>query len=310
MTDHALDPASDPDLDGLAIEPLSQWELAKTRFLRHRLAMVSTVILIIIVGSAIFADLLPLEDPTLEFVDTDGRPLVRVGPRASFIFGTDTLGRDLLARVIYGSRASLIVAGVAALFAALLGTTVGAVAGFYGGTVDQVLMRFTDLALSLPFLPVAIVAAAVFGGGLWMLALLLALFFWGGLARIVRAELLSLREKEFVEAARAAGSRDRQLIFRHLLPNALSPIIVTSTLIVGAAIMAEATLSFLGFGVKPPTPSWGAMVSEGARLWVSSGSWWLVMFPGLALTLTVLAVNFIGDGLRDALDPTQTIEQR
>jgi ABC-type dipeptide/oligopeptide/nickel transport system permease subunit len=310
MTDQTADLNIEYEDEGLAVEPIGQWDLFKARFTRHRLAMVSAVILAIIVGAAIFADLLPLEDPTAEFVDADGRPLVRAGPRSEFVFGTDTLGRDVLARVVYGARASLIVAGVTGFGVALLGTVVGAIAGYYGGAIDQALMRFTDLVLSLPLLPVAIVAAAVFGGGLWTLALLLGLLLWGSLARIVRAEFLSLREKEFVEAARAAGARDRRIIFRHVLPNAMSPIIVQSTLIVGTAIILEAALSFLGFGVQPPTPSWGAMVSDGAQLWVSAGTWWLVVFPGLALIITVLSVNFLGDGLRDALDPTQTIERR
>jgi peptide/nickel transport system permease protein len=312
MTDHTADLALGADLEaeGLSVEPISQWDLFKARFTRHRLAMISAAVLIIIVGAAIFADLLPLENPLREFKDSGGRPLIRVGPRSEFIFGTDTLGRDVLARVVYGARASLIVAGVTGLGVAVLGTVIGSVAGYYGGAIDQALMRFTDLVLSLPLLPVAIVAAAVFGGGLWTLALLLGFLLWGTLARIVRAEFLSLREKEFVEAARAAGARDRRIIFRHILPNAMSPIIVQSTLIVGTAIILEAALSFLGFGVQPPTPSWGAMVSDGAELWVTSGSWWLVVFPGIALITTVLSVNFLGDGLRDALDPTQTIERR
>lgn len=313
MTDSTLDqPVGGQGFDdeGLAVEPISQWDLFRARFGRHRLAMVSAFVLFIIIFAALFADLLPLADPTVDFVDADGRPLVRAAPRADFIFGTDTIGRDVLSRVIYGSRASLIVAGVTGLGVALFGTVIGSIAGYYGGAIDQILMRFTDLILSLPLLPVAIVAAAVFGGGLWTLALLLGFLLWGTLARIVRAEFLSLREKEFVEAARAAGARDRRIIFRHVLPNAMSPIIVQSTLIVGTAIILEAALSFLGFGVQPPTPSWGAMVSDGAQLWVSAGTWWLVIFPGLALIITVLSVNFLGDGLRDALDPTQTIERR
>ncbi|MDH3730441.1 MAG: ABC transporter permease [Acidimicrobiia bacterium] len=313
MTDHTIQQpvgGQDFEAEGLSVEPISQWDLFRARFGRHRLAMVSAFILFIIVFAAVFADVLPLADPTADFVDADGRPLVRAAPRADFIFGTDTIGRDVLSRVIYGSRASLIVAGVTGLGVAFFGTIIGAVAGYYGGAIDQVLMRFTDLILSLPLLPVAIVAAAVFGGGLWTLALLLGFLLWGTLARIVRAEFLSLREKEFVEAARAAGARDRRIIFRHVLPNAMSPIIVQSTLIVGTAIILEAALSFLGFGVQPPTPSWGAMVSDGAQLWVSAGTWWLVIFPGLALIITVLSVNFLGDGLRDALDPTQTIERR
>jgi len=177
-------------------------------------------------------------------------------------------------------------------------------------------MRFTDLILSLPLLPVAIVAAASLremfrGREALALALLLGTLLWGSLARIVRAEFLSLREKEFVESARASGARDRRIIFRHVLPNALSPIIVNTTLVIGAAIILEAALSFLGFGVRPPTPAWGQMAADGGRVAVGgSGAWWYVVFPSAALIITVLAVNFLGDGLRDALDPTQSIERR
>jgi ABC-type dipeptide/oligopeptide/nickel transport system permease subunit len=180
-------------------------------------------------------------------------------------------------------------------------------------------MRFTDLVLGLPLLPVAIVVGRILPEieflppfirtGPMGIALLLGFLSWGGLARIVRAEFLSLREKEFVEAAKAAGAGDNRIVFRHILPNAMSPIIVQTTLIIGAAIVVEAALSFLGFGVKPPTPTWGAMVSEGGRLAVR-GFWWVLVFSGAALVSTVLAINFLGDGLRDALDPTQTIERK
>lgn len=302
-------PETTDDIEGMSVEPITQWKLFWTRFRRHRLAMISSVVLGIIVFAAIFADFLPLDDPTREFVDADGRILSNIEPSGDHPWGTDTLGRDVLSRVIYGGRTSLTVAIVTGLLVAGFGTAVGAWAGYYGGGTDQILMRITDLVLSLPLLPVAIVAARVFGGTLWTLALLLGFLLWGTLARIVRAEFLSLREKEFVEAARAAGAKDRRIIFRHILPNAMSPIIVQSTLIVGTAIILEAALSFLGFGVRPPTPSWGQMANEGAQLAVQ-GFWWLVVFPGLALVLTVLSVNFMGDGLRDALDPTQSIERR
>ncbi|MDH3471478.1 MAG: ABC transporter permease [Acidimicrobiia bacterium] len=297
------------DAEGMSVEPVTQWHLFWTRFRRHRMAMISAIVLLIIVLSAVFADVLPIKDPYSEFVDSTGRVLSNVSPRTDHIMGTDTLGRDILARVIFGGRTSLIVAGVTGLLVAGLGTVVGAIAGYYGGIIDQALMRFTDLVLSLPLLPVAIVAARVFGGSLYTLALLLGFLLWGTLARIVRAEFLSLREKEFVEAARAAGAKDRRIIFRHVLPNAMSPIIVQSTLIVGTAIILEAALSFLGFGVRPPTPAWGQMANDGAQL-AANGFWWLVVYPGLALIITVLSVNFLGDGLRDALDPTQTIERR
>lgn len=312
------------EAEGISIEPVTQWKLFSTRFRRHRLAMVSAVVLAIIVFAAVFATFLPLRDPLADFADSGGRVLSNVAPGRAHPFGTDTLGRDVLARVVFGGRTSLAVAFITGFLVASLGTIVGAVAGYYGGKVDQALMRFTDLVLSLPLLPVAIVAARVFQdlaffkgpklGGLVQgealsLALLLGFLLWGGLARIVRAEFLSLREKEFVEAAKASGARDGRIIFRHILPNAMSPIIVQSTLVIGTAIILESALSFLGFGVKPPTPAWGAMAADGGRL-APQGIWWLVVFPGAALIITVLSVNFLGDGLRDALDPTQTIERR
>ena len=306
-------------VEGLSVEPITQWDLFRNRFLRHRLAMIGAVVLGIWVLLAILADVLPLESPTdIQFAE-NGRPFVRSSPRAEFPLGTDDVGRDVLSRLIYGGRASLVVGGVVGLIVATFGTVVGAFAGFYPGPVDQALMRLTDLVLGLPLLPVAIVMGRVLPEIPWLpvwlkdgpigLALLLGFLSWGTLARIVRAEFLSLREKEFVEAARAAGASDRRIVFRHILPNALSPIIVQTTLIIGVAILVEAALSFLGFGIVPPTPTWGSMVNDGGRMAVR-GEWWLLTFSGIALVTTVLAINFLGDGLRDALDPKQTIDRR
>lgn len=320
MTDRNLPPdggyAALDEAEGLTVEPVSQWQLFRSRFIRHRLAMLAAVVLGVILLLAIFADLLPLQDPTEQLEDENGRIVNLFSPRGDYWFGTDELGQDVLSRVIYGGRTSLTVAVLTGLMVATFGTLVGAVSGYYGGWIDTLLMRFTDLILSLPLLPVAIVAAAWLrdafqGREALSLAVLLGTLLWGTLARIVRAEFLSLREKEFVEAARAAGARDRRIIFRHILPNALSPIIVNATLVIGLAIILEAALSFLGFGVRPPEPAWGQMAANGGRLAVGgSGAWWLVLFPSVALIVTVLSVNFLGDGLRDALDPTQTIERR
>lgn len=306
-------------VEGLSVEPITQWDLFRSRFARHRLAMIGALVLGIWVLLAIFADLLPLESPTdIQFAE-NGRPFVRTAPRSGFPLGTDDVGRDVLARLIYGGRASLLVGGVVGFIVATFGTLVGSIAGFYPGPIDQALMRLVDLVLGLPLLPVAIVVGRVLPEisflPVWLkdgpvgLALLLGLLSWGTLARIVRAEFLSLREKEFVEAARAAGANDRRIVFRHILPNAMSPIIVQTTLIIGAAIIIEAALSFLGFGIVPPTPTWGSMVSDGGRMAVR-GEWWLLTFSGIALVTTVLAINFLGDGLRDALDPKQTIDRR
>jgi len=312
----SVDYAALDEAEGLAVEPVTQWKLFWGRFTRHRLAMVSAGILLFMIGLVVFADLLPLKDPVAQLNDDTGRVANLLSPSGDFLLGTDQLGRDQLARVIYGGRTSLTVAGLTGLMVATFGTLVGSIAGYYGGWVDTLLMRITDLILSLPLLPVAIVAAAwlrdAFAGKEALsLSILLGTLIWGTLARIVRAEFLSLREKEFVEAAKAAGARDRRIIFRHILPNAMSPIIVNATLVIGIAIILEAALSFLGFGVRPPTPAWGQMAANGGRLAVGgSGAWWLVLFPALALIITVLSVNFLGDGLRDALDPTQTVERK
>lgn len=325
------DSASD-EAEGLSVEPVTQWDLFIARLRRHRLAMASTFLLVLIIlitfpyaylatcdKNATECELPQLWDYSQGLSDESGRRLVNIAPRADFPFGTDEIGRDVLTRVIHGGQASLTVGLVTGLMVATLGTLVGSLAGFYPGIVDQALMRFVDLVLGLPLLPVALVVGRLIPeltflpgwmkSGPWGIAFLLGFLLWGSLARIVRAEFLSLREKEFVEAARAAGAGDRRIIFRHILPNAISPIIVQTTLIIGAAIIIEAALSFLGFGVRPPTPTWGGMAASGAGVAVR-GFWWELVFSGGALVMTVLAVNFIGDGLRDALDPTQTIERK
>lgn len=329
--------------EGMAVEPVTQWGLFWTRLRRHRLAMIATGVLAILIIIVLAAPLMQsagwIDSPVERLVDDNGRTLRNIAPRlndgtvnvlppgeeahpaspTALIFGSDDLGRGVFTRVIYGGRASLIVGFVTGMLVAALGTLIGSMAGYYPGGIDQSLMRFTDLVLGLPLLPVAIVVGRILPElaflppwikkGPMGIAILLGLLSWGGLARIVRAEFLSLREKEFVEAARAAGASDRRIVFRHALPNAMSPIIVQTTLIVGIAIVVEAALSFLGFGVPPPTPTWGAMASEGGRLAVR-GFWWELVFSGTALVITVLSINFLGDGLRDALDPTQTIERK
>jgi peptide/nickel transport system permease protein len=331
------------ETEGIAVEPITQWDLFWTRLRRHRLAMIASGVLLLLILIVALAPVMQsagwIDSPVERLVDDNGRTLRNIAPRlndgtvnslppgkeavpsspTALLFGSDDLGRGVFTRVIYGGRASLIVGFVTGIIVALLGTVVGSIAGYYPGAIDQSLMRFTDLVLGLPLLPVAIVVGRMlpemnFLPG-WIkqgpmgIALLLGFLSWGGLARIVRAEFLSLREKEFVEAARAAGASDRRIVFRHALPNAMSPIIVQTTLIVGIAIVVEAALSFLGFGVPPPTPTWGAMAAEGGRLAVR-GFWWELFFSATALVITVLSINFLGDGLRDALDPTQTIERK
>jgi peptide/nickel transport system permease protein len=205
--------------------------------------------------------------------------------------------------VIFGIRTSLEVGVFVGFASTIIGVFVGAVSGYYGGWIDNILMRITDLVLTLPALAILLTAAALLGqGSQWRVSIILALFYWTTLARIVRGVFLSLREKEYVEAAKAAGSGDLRIMFRHILPNTLGPIVVSASLTVGAAIILEAVLSFLGFGIKPPIPSLGSLIASGQQF---PQKWWITVFPGLVLLTIVMAINFVGDGLRDALDPQQ-----
>jgi ABC-type dipeptide/oligopeptide/nickel transport system permease subunit len=286
---------------GVELKTRSQWQYALIRFLRHRLAMGSLVVLLGIFAVAIFAEqIAPYAFDDIDLENVNSPPTTQ----GSHYFGTDLLGRDYFSRVVFGLRTSVWVALVVALLSTAIGTTLGAIAGYFGGWVDNILMRFTDLILTLPGLAILLVAAVYLGAGDPMrVAIILALLFWTGIARIVRGVFLSLREKEYVEAAKASGSGDTRIILRHMLPNTVGPIVVNATLVVAAAILTEAGLSFLGFGIQPPNPALGKLIadgqSEGLKLW------WLVTFPGLVIVIIALAINFIGDGLRDALDPTQ-----
>ena len=287
--------------EGLELESRSQWSYARRRFLRHKLAMGSLVVLTLILLTGVFAhQVAPYSYDEIDLLNAG------VGPslEGKHYFGTDLLGRDYFSRVVYGIQTTEKVAFLVAFLSTLIGTLIGAFAGFYGGKVDNLLMRFTDLALTLPGLAVLLTAAAFLGNGSqYRTAVILALLFWTALARIVRGTFLSLREKEYVEAAKAAGSGDLRIMFRHMLPNAVGVIAVNATLVIGVAILTEAALSFLGFGIQPPTPALGKLIADGQD--VSSDLWWLVTFPGLTIVLIVLCINFVGDGLRDALDPTQ-----
>lgn len=296
---------------GVEVKARSQWAYARMRFFRHRLAVASLIVLFLVALVAIFAKWVAPHG----FNDQDYLNIAK-GPSKDHPFGTDLLGRDYLSRVIYGLRTSLWVAFFVAIVSTAIGTVVGAFAGYYGGTIDNFLMRFTDLILTLPGLAVLLTAAAFLGQETQkigpveisqpvMIGLILAFLFWTGLARIVRGVFLSLREKEFVEAAKASGASDMRIIARHILPNCIGPIVVTMTLIIAGAILVEAALSFLGFGIQPPNPALGSLIAEGNV--GGLGYWWLVTFPGLVIVVIALAVNFIGDGLRDALDPTQRV---
>lgn len=287
--------------EGLDVKPLSQWQLARRRFFRHKLAVGSLVLLILIFAAGLFADQLAPYS-FREQVPLDARLAPTL--EGQHYFGTDVLGRDYFSRTLFGIRTSLYVAGIVALLSTAIGALYGAVSGYFGGWIDNLMMRFVDLILTLPILAVLIVIAALMGqGSPTRVAIILALFYWTTLARIIRGSFLSLREKEYVEAAKASGASDMRIIFRHMLPNSLGPIIVNATLIVATAILVEATLSFLGFGVQPPQPALGKLIDDNRGFMTTMP--WLVVAPGATIVIIVMCINFVGDGLRDALDPTQ-----
>ena len=266
------------------------------QFRRNQLAVAGGVIVLLLGLLALFAPLLAPYDPGA--YDTKQ---ILLPPGTAHWFGTDQLGRDVLSRMLYGSRISMAVGFISVGIAVVVGTLLGTVAGFYGGRVDELLMRFVDLMLNFPRLFLLLTLIALLRPSIWVIMAVIGLTGWMGLARLVRGEILSLKEREFVVGARALGAPDAWIMFRHLLPNALVPVLVSATLGVAGAILAESGLSFLGLGVQPPTPSWGNILIEGkANIEIA---WWLSVFPGLAILVTVLAYNLLGEGLRDALDP-------
>lgn len=282
-------------------EQIGLWSDAWARFRRNRLAVGSLAFVVLLVTLAITAPILEhfglLQDPTAQDVINS-----YAGPGTSHhIFGTDDLGRDVLAKVIFGSQVSLTIGIVVQAIVLVIGGTIGLVAGYFGGWIDNLLMRFTDIMYAFPDLLFVLIIVAALGPTLVNIFVAIGLVSWVGLARLVRGQVLSIKEKEFVEAARAAGSSPFKIIAKHLLPNSLGPVIVTLTFGIPAAIFTEAVLDFLGVGLRPPQPSWGVMVFEGYAAVDSYPS--LVIIPCLALSMTMLAFNFIGDGLRDALDP-------
>ena len=266
------------------------------RFLAHRLAVASLAALALFAVLAAAAPLLSPYDP--QRTDLFG---IFQPPSAALLFGTDSLGRDLATRVLYGGRVSMTIGLSVVLLAVSIGTLVGGVSGFYGGWVDAVLMRAVDVMYAFPRLFLLILFAALFGGKLLTLVLVLGALSWMTTARLVRATFLSVKERDFVLAARSLGATNRALIVRHVLPNSAAPIIVAATIGVAGAILAESTLSFLGLGVQPPTPTWGNLLRDAQTDMTHAP--WTAVFPGLAIFLAVVSINFVGDGLRDALDP-------
>ena len=284
---------------GLEVVSRSQWWHARHRFVRHRLAMGSIVVLVLVfLAGALAHTLAPYGRDALDLTAISRSPSIH------HLFGTDQLGRDYFSRTLYGIQTTEKVSLLVAFIATAVGIIVGALSGYYGGWIDNLLMRITDLFLVVPALAVLLVAARFLGhGSAVRIALILGFLFWTNIARIVRGSYLSLKEKEYVEAAKASGSGDMRIMFRHIFPNTIGPIVVSATLLTGLAILVESTISFLGFGVLPPTPSLGNLIADGDAAGLSL--WWLVTFPGLTIVVIILCVNFIGDGLRDALDPTQ-----
>jgi len=300
----------------------SSWELFRVRFLQDRLAVAGAIIIVLLVALAISAPLFKLilhRGPNDLFGDTEltkdlGLPK---GPNGNFWFGADQVGRDLFLRTIYGARTSLVVAFIATGIASLTGIILGLVAGFRGGVADTIISRLVDIVLSMPILLFAIGIASVCSisangclhgllqPGFSLVIALIAVFTWPNIARIVRGQVLSLREREFIEAARSLGAKAPWIMFRELLPNLVAPIVVYTTLIIPSNILFEAYLSFLGIGVPQSTPSWGRMLSDASNGQFFTYAWWMMLFPGMFLLLTTLSFNLVGDGLRDALGPSE-----
>jgi peptide/nickel transport system permease protein len=268
------------------------------RFRRHRVALVGMVVLIVLTAAAVGAPLIARHDPYRTDIAS-----YRQGPSATHILGSDSSGRDVFSRMLYAGRISLSVGLVAVSIYTAIGLLLGALAGYYGGKVDTVIMRFTDTVLAFPALIVIITVVSILGPSVWNVMLVIGLLGWPPIARILRGQFLTLREREFVLASRTVGVSNGRIIFRHLLPNAIAPVIVAATFGMANAILLEAGLSFLGLGVQPPTPSWGNMLSDAQSITVLQSMPWLWVPPGIMIALAVLSINFIGDGLRDALDP-------
>jgi peptide/nickel transport system permease protein len=272
------------------------YEVFWKRFRGNRFAVAGGIVVAVLFLLSFLAPFISPYDPT-----AINAYQVLMPPSAAHWMGTDELGRDVLTRVIYGARISLKVGFVAVGIAMLIGTVIGLVAGFYGGWVDSLLMRLVDIMLCFPTFFLILAVIAMLEPSIWYIMIVIGVTGWMGVARLVRAEVLSIRERDFILAARAIGASDLRIIFRHILPNAMAPVLVAATLGVAGAILTESALSFLGIGVQPPTPSWGNILTSGKDY--IEFAWWLSLYPGLAILVTVLAYNLLGEGIRDAIDP-------
>ncbi|MGB9715826.1 MAG: oligopeptide ABC transporter permease [Thermodesulfovibrionales bacterium] len=266
------------------------------RFSRNRLSLIGAVIVFLLIMVSFFAPFIAPYDPTTIDVHNVLSP-----PSKDHLLGTDELGRDLLSRILWGSRVSLKVGFIAVGIAITVGIIIGSISGFYGGLIDNILMRFVDIMLAFPTFFLILAVISILEQSIFTIMVVIGLTNWMDVARLVRAEFLSLKEKDFVAAARVIGASDRRLIFSHILPNALSPVFVAATFGIAGAILIESGLSFLGLGIQPPEPSWGNILTSGKDN--IEVAWWLSLFPGLAILITVLSYNLVGEGLRDALDP-------
>ncbi len=290
-----------------AIEGRSQWQLTWRRLRGDKVAVASLIVIVVMIALALAAPAIAalVHHPANEaFVNTGenavGQP---VGPATNgFLLGTDDTGRDLMVRILYGARISLFVGLVTTLIGTVAGVSVGMIAGYFGGVVDAILARFTDAVLAFPYVVLALALAVVFGPSLSVIIGIISFFAWAGIARIVRGQTLSLKEKEYIEAARSLGAGPFRIMFIDIMPNLLAPVLVLATLYIPAAVVFEATLSFLGLGIQPPTASWGNILAAAQSFYTVA--WWYIVFPALALLITTLAFNLLGDGIRDAMDPT------
>jgi len=277
--------------------PLS---LAWKQFKKNKLAVLGLVIVILVAISALFAPIITPHDPAQTNILKTEQP-----PSAEHWLGTDKVGRDIFTRLIYGGRVSIMVGIISMVISVSIGTVMGLLAGYFGGLVDTIIARLIDIFRSIPFLIIAITIASIWGPGLYKLMIIIGVLSWTGVARLVRGKVFSLREREFIEAAEASGGNDIWIMFKHLLPNSMAPIIVNATLRVAYSIISEAGLTFLGLGVQPPTASWGSMLKSAQSIHVLGTMPWYWIPPGIMVLITVMGINFVGDGLRDSLDPRQ-----
>ncbi|WP_082306784.1 oligopeptide ABC transporter permease [Bacillus sp. FJAT-27245] len=268
------------------------------RFKKNKLAVIGLIVFSCLILMAILAPLIAPHDPYTNVYEE-----ANLSPSLKHPFGTDSLGGDVFSRAVYGTRVSLTVALAAMVFTLLIGITYGAVAGYFGGAVDNVMMRIVDAIQSIPSLFLLLIIASIMVPSIWTTVFVLSIVGWTGMSRIVRGEILTLKQRDFVEAARATGEVKPSIIFYHILPNAIAPITVIATLDIAGNILAEASLSFLGLGIQAPTPSWGNMLTQAQDLSTLMFYPWVAIFPGLLILISVMSVNFVGDGLRDALDP-------